>query len=101
MRRSLFVAASLTSASAVNTQPAPAAAPRGGLRRGPPGFAYPDAKRVDVVDNRFGVQVADPYRWLEDDVRNDPAVEAWVMRKTRSLTASSRPFRSAAGSRTG
>ena len=78
MRRSLFVAALLTSASAVNAQPAPAAAPPAASGAAQPGFAYPDAKRVDVVDNRFGVQVADPYRWLEDDVRNDPAVEAWV-----------------------
>ena len=44
----------------------------------PTGLAYPDAKRVDVVDTQFGVPVADPYRWLENDVRNDPAVESWV-----------------------
>jgi prolyl oligopeptidase len=78
MRRTLFVAALLSSASAVNSQPAPAAAPPAATGAAQPGFAYPDAKRGDVVDNRFGVQVADPYRWLEDDVRNDPAVEAWV-----------------------
>ncbi len=52
------------------------------LRRPParpsPDLPIRDAKRVDVVDNQFGVQVADPYRWLENDVRNDPEVEAWV-----------------------
>lgn len=27
---------------------------------------YPDAPRVDQVDEYFGTRVADPYRWLED-----------------------------------
>ncbi|MEL6310641.1 MAG: S9 family peptidase, partial [Chloroflexota bacterium] len=27
---------------------------------------YPKAKRVDVIDDFFGKEVADPYRWLED-----------------------------------
>ena len=43
-----------------------------------PAFAYPKAKKVDVVETQFGVAVADPYRWLENDVRNDKDVEAWV-----------------------
>src|SRR6476661_5011931 len=43
-----------------------------------PAIAYPQTKTVDVVENHFGVPVADPYRWLENDVRNDPQVEAWV-----------------------
>ena len=28
---------------------------------------YPDTRRVNTVDNYFGTQVPDPYRWLEDD----------------------------------
>ena len=28
---------------------------------------YPAARTVDTVDVYFGTQVADPYRWLEDD----------------------------------
>jgi prolyl oligopeptidase len=39
---------------------------------------YPVTKRVDVVEEQFGVKVADPYRWLENDVRNDADVAAWV-----------------------
>lgn len=31
------------------------------------GIDYPDTNKVDQVDNYFGVNVEDPYRWLEDD----------------------------------
>lgn len=37
---------------------------------------YPNTKTVDVVDEYFGTQVKDPYRWLEDDRSNDTA--GWV-----------------------
>lgn len=37
---------------------------------------YPETKKVDTVDNYFGEDVPDPYRWLEDD-RSDET-EAWV-----------------------
>ena len=37
---------------------------------------YPDAKKVDTVDVYFGREVADPYRWLEDDNSVETAV--WV-----------------------
>ena len=40
--------------------------------------AYPQTRRVDVVEEQFGVKVADPYRWLENDVRNDKEVADWV-----------------------
>ncbi|WP_375396868.1 prolyl oligopeptidase family protein [uncultured Sphingomonas sp.] len=39
---------------------------------------YPTADRGEIVDEQFGVKVADPYRWLENDVRTDPRVKAWV-----------------------
>jgi prolyl oligopeptidase len=39
---------------------------------------YPDTKKVKVVEEQFGVKVADPYRWLEDDVRNSKDVADWV-----------------------
>ena len=41
-------------------------------------LTYPDTKTVDVVDEQFGEYVADPYRWLENDVREDPEVAQWV-----------------------
>jgi prolyl oligopeptidase len=41
-------------------------------------IAYPPTPREDTVDQMFGVDVADPYRWLENDVRGDHAVRAWV-----------------------
>ena len=37
---------------------------------------YPETKKVDTVDTYFGVQIADPYRWLEDD--RSAETEAWV-----------------------
>ena len=39
---------------------------------------YPVTKRLDLVEDHFGVKVADPYRWLENDLRADPAVRDWV-----------------------
>ncbi len=41
-------------------------------------IAYPDTRMGDVVEEQFGVAVADPYRWLENDVRVDEEVAAWV-----------------------
>jgi prolyl oligopeptidase len=43
-----------------------------------PSITYPQVKTVDVTETQFGVPVADPYRWLENDVRNDADVAAWV-----------------------
>tara|TARA_R110002020_G_scaffold178252_2_gene371176 strand:+ start:1687 stop:3849 length:2163 start_codon:yes stop_codon:yes gene_type:complete len=37
---------------------------------------YPQTKKVDTVDIYFGVEVKDPYRWLEDD-RSEETAE-WV-----------------------
>ena len=39
---------------------------------------YPKTATVPVVETQFGVPVADPYRWLEADVRTDAKVRDWV-----------------------
>ena len=42
------------------------------------GLSYPKTQKDDHVDTYFGTQVADPYQWLEQDVRESPQVEQWV-----------------------
>ncbi|WP_319482314.1 prolyl oligopeptidase family serine peptidase [uncultured Draconibacterium sp.] len=41
-----------------------------------PKLDYPVTKKGDVKDTYFGVEVADPYRWLEDD--NSDETAEWV-----------------------
>ncbi len=42
---------------------------------------YPQTMRDDTVDDYFGVKVADPYRWLENDTSAQTA--AWVEAENR------------------
>jgi len=42
----------------------------------PGGLVYPVARRSNHVDDYFGTEVADPYRWMED--LNSTEVAAWV-----------------------
>ena len=42
---------------------------------------YPATAREGVVDNYFGTEVADPYRWLEDD--NSEATAQWVAEQNK------------------
>ena len=60
----LIAALSLGSLSAVPVKPMP--------------IEYPKTERVDLVEPQFGIPVADPYRWLENDVRTDARVHDWV-----------------------
>lgn len=39
---------------------------------------YPETRRLDLIEEHFGLKVPDPYRWLENDVRQDSAVRDWV-----------------------
>ncbi len=48
---------------------------------------YPLTNRVDVVEKHFGQMVADPYRWLENDVRSDKDVAAWVESQNKITNA--------------
>ncbi len=54
---------------------------------------YPVSKKVDQTDEYFGVQVADPYRWLEDD--NSEETAEWVKAENAVTNAylSQIPFR--------
>ena len=39
---------------------------------------YPTTRSTNMVEEQFGMKIADPYRWLEDDVRVNPEVAEWV-----------------------
>lgn len=41
-------------------------------------FNYPRTEHDSVVETHFGERIADPYRWLENDVRTDARVRDWV-----------------------
>ncbi|NMH61390.1 prolyl oligopeptidase family serine peptidase [Alteromonas ponticola] len=43
---------------------------------------YPATRKGDAVDTYFGTQVADPYRWLEDDRSDETA--AWVKAQNKT-----------------
>ena len=48
---------------------------------------YPETRRGAVVETLFGERIADPYRWLENDVRSDPEVADWVERENAVTSA--------------
>jgi len=41
-----------------------------------PAMTYPETRTEPITDTLFGVEVADPYRWLEDD--RSAETESWV-----------------------
>jgi prolyl oligopeptidase len=50
-------------------------------------IAYPKTETVDVRETLFSETIADPYRWLENDVRNDAKVAAWVAEQNKLTDA--------------
>jgi prolyl oligopeptidase len=52
-----------------------------------PDISYPETKRIGVVETHFGQTVSDSYRWLENDIRNDTDVAAWVKAQNGVTTA--------------
>ena len=46
-------------------------------------MTYPETRMVDQVDDYHGQSVKDPYRWLEDDVRESDDVADWVERQNK------------------
>lgn len=48
---------------------------------------YPETKKLDLVEEQFGVDIADPYRWLENDVREDNDVAQWVTQQNTVTNA--------------
>ena len=48
---------------------------------------YPLTKQRNVVETHFGQTVKDPYRWLENDLRSDKEVTAWVESQSKLTNA--------------
>ncbi len=42
---------------------------------------YPETKKIETIDNYFGEEINDPYRWLEDDMSNETA--EWVKEENK------------------
>ncbi len=39
---------------------------------------YPETRKGDIIETQFGEAIADPYRWLENDIHGDAEVADWV-----------------------
>ncbi|WP_422344182.1 prolyl oligopeptidase family serine peptidase [Parasphingorhabdus sp.] len=76
MRITSLLAVALATSAAVAVNPALAQTEE--KTKDAAALTYPQTKTVDVVDEQFGEMIADPYRWLENDVREDAEVAAWV-----------------------
>ena len=78
MRNSLPLGALLLTSACMTAPPPPPAPPELAAAEAAAettteaSIAYPLTRHMDLVEPQFGVDVADPYRWLENDVRNDP-----------------------------
>ena len=43
-----------------------------------PTMTYPETRQANTAEVQFGVTVADPFRWLENDPRQDAEVAQWI-----------------------
>lgn len=77
----LALSSGATAQTVVSSQRPPAAAASQST------MTYPETRRGDVVDTSFGEKVADPYRWLENDVRTDKEVADWVAAQNKVTQA--------------
>ncbi len=50
-------------------------------------LTYPPTRRVNHVDLYHGIEVRDPYRWLEKDVRESKDVADWVAEENKVTNA--------------
>ena len=48
---------------------------------------YPTTRKVTVTDDYHGTTIEDPYRWLENDVREDKEVAEWVAAQNKVTDA--------------
>lgn len=71
---------------AQTTAPVPQVAEANGKPAAAP-LAYPLTRTADLAETYFGESIADPYRWLENDVRTDPEVADWVERQNQVTRA--------------
>jgi prolyl oligopeptidase len=74
----LSVAVALAACDRSGEGTADAAAAAQGATAPIPAPTYPATATVPQTDDFFGTAVADPYRWLEDDVRVNTRVATWV-----------------------
>jgi len=56
-------------------------------------LTYPITKKDNTVDTYFGVKVADPYRWLENDTTKETAAWVKAQNKVTSSYLEKIPFR--------
>lgn len=93
-RAALLAAASMLSITAVPAAAEDATAPAapvpvetGEGASAPAPLGYPVTRRMDLIETQFGTAVADPFRWLENDVRVDAEVANWVTEQNRVTNA--------------
>ena len=49
------------------------------------GIVYPQARKVEQVDNYHGISVKDPYRWMEET--NSADTQAWIEAQNKITNA--------------